>query len=744
MSAQNGYAYSFAIDRIASLAFTRIRSIANVTVNDGFDNTSIGYETGKSLLSEARRNIIIGDHTGSACTTGSDNVFIGADAALALTVGGSTVVIGSEALPVGTTCTQNVGVGKGVFSLLTSGAHNTAVGYTSCNVTTGASNTVVGSEACPALTTGSNNTSIGKSSGSDLTTGSQNTFVGFKTGWSMAGVSRGTCVGYWTVPFGFGADNAINDDITLVGYYAGGGFPQAGTLFSIAGGTTVVGAEAGSFGPVGVSTEGTVCAGKLSAGQFVAPATGSVFLGSNTGYAGSANPNNVFNELHYCVVLGFRTAFSGYFGNPGGAALAETAYTTGTYENEDYVENQRITLIGRTVTDAEIDEGVSPERYPHNIVGIGRVDFNPAPFQVVLGGAGSRVCGYGAIVLGFGAGDNALISTFNSGYVAHGHNPYSIIAGYRAARYTFGSRSVIMGENAHACDTLVAVGAEHFYPNSGSDVFIGSQVASEVYGFKSDTLVDAGGGEYTQLYSSGPGTYPEYESVVLGARACSSTPCMNFGQNVVIGADASFTSSHSVLLGAGASNADARLLTTAGDGHVIIGPYSASGSSAFSSATLFVSNGNTTSPLLSGAFDNDTMSNQSLQVNGDTNVVGDVTYTGTLSDARVKEKVTDVDADHVAADFAAVRFVSFKYKDGIDRKLDDTKQGTQLGVIAQEVHSLFDGRIVKHDASSDLLRVDYTRLMTAFLVCTQQVSKSLDTLDMCVADLKSDFGCAFG
>lgn len=703
--AQGSSTFSFAIDRMAAVRMLSVRSLGDVNVLDSYDNVKIAPEAGRALLSSARRNFMCGYRCGWRCETGSDNTMMGYTTGYTVVSGGSNSVLGSKAGLV-LTGSSNVGIGAECMATLTTGTANTCVGESALSLTTGSRNVACGQTSMNQSTECDDCTCVGVGAGYAITTGSQHTCVGRNAGYTITTSDRCTAVGFEALGVS-GGPAAANDDITAVGYRAGGQSWQK-TGRENGGGATYVGHSCSTYTPVGITTNGDTCVGASAGAFFAAPSTSCSFYGGFSGYFSTAGNSDYLEGV---VMLGWATGSYAVFGNRGGSGLSESAYTTGTYTGSGWEENQRIVLLGRSDT--------NQVAIPTNTVGIGVCDFNAAPFQAVLGGGGAAARGFGCVTMGFDAQDGAYQSTEISGYVGVGHFPYAVVIGDKAARRTFGQRSVIIGDNAMTCGTLNGPGGSDYYPGSGDDVFIGSNVASEVYGARSDFLVVDGFGNYPDLIQEGVGNYPVLSSVVIGADACSdaSAPCVNFGYNVVVGAGANYTSSHSVVLGAGASNADARFLSNP-EGSVVIGKDTASAHSAFTSGTLMIANGNTTSPLIEGVFDNATPANQTLTCAADVTVEGDCTVLGTLSDERVKRDIAPLDTDALAEAFDAIPFKSFDYTCFENRK-------GCYGVVAQDVIDVLQGKLVSLCSQKDLLKVDYTLMMTLWLATLQQTAHAL-------------------
>lgn len=121
----------------------------------GWDNTTVGFETGYNLSSDALGNTGIGNRNFKGSSTGDYNVGIGYSA---LETGGS-------------------------------GSNNIAIGYQSLKSTsiTGSKNIAIGDNvaASTGLTSGTQNVVIGHDAGTGITSGSRNVLIGYNVGTSL-------------------------------------------------------------------------------------------------------------------------------------------------------------------------------------------------------------------------------------------------------------------------------------------------------------------------------------------------------------------------------------------------------------------------------------------------------------------------------------------------------------------------------------------------------------------------------
>lgn len=216
----------------------------------GTNNSFFGYNSGRSVTSDAVSNSFFGEHSGQATTAGdnntatgsralyantwgSDNTAVGFESLYSNNGGGGNTAMGNEALRYNTsgglntgigyramyfnrTGRANVGVGPWALGMCTDGDENTAVGNFALWSTTGSFNTALGSEAGSSNYTGSYNTSIGAYAFIDNTTGTNNTSTGYQS-------MKSNESGHFNSAFGIQAliDNETGSLNSAFGAYAG-------------------------------------------------------------------------------------------------------------------------------------------------------------------------------------------------------------------------------------------------------------------------------------------------------------------------------------------------------------------------------------------------------------------------------------------------------------------------------------------------------------------------------------------
>ena len=178
--------------------FVGVETGQNITPNyvntEGFYNTSIGHQTGKSL-STGRGNSLYGAGAGFAFKHGQDNVFIGSNAGGLVDTSDLLTFVGSYS------GFNNNGENNSFFGAYSgnsnkSGHGNTFLGTNSGKVNiSGTNNTFTGINAGSTNQNGSFNTYIGQYSGYENVTGGRNTFLGGGAGRKQEG-SYNTMIGF--------------------------------------------------------------------------------------------------------------------------------------------------------------------------------------------------------------------------------------------------------------------------------------------------------------------------------------------------------------------------------------------------------------------------------------------------------------------------------------------------------------------------------------------------------------------
>jgi trimeric autotransporter adhesin len=179
----------------------------NLTITNPVDVTGVGatinipsdgaYKIGgTNILRTKTTNILVGDFTGSAITTGNYNYFAGVGAGNANTSGNGNAFFGLSAGLSNTTGSYNNFSGLEAGRSNTSGDYNvffgTSSGYSN---TVGASNIFFGSYAGRSNINGNNNLFFATSAGYNNVSGSDNVFLGQSSGIANTTGSSNICIG---------------------------------------------------------------------------------------------------------------------------------------------------------------------------------------------------------------------------------------------------------------------------------------------------------------------------------------------------------------------------------------------------------------------------------------------------------------------------------------------------------------------------------------------------------------------
>ena len=280
----------------------------------GTSNVALGNNAGLVLEAGAQNNVLIGDDTGDAVTTGDHNTLIGCSAGGDISTASynvnigylagsgsneaSTVIIGADAasastgpgfgsVGIGYQCMRNaqlsayrnVGIGYRTFLSLSTGDNNVAIGYnasystnTGDNIAIGAycldgtdggsgKNVAIGAYAMTSnLTTGCfANVALGYRAGNQITSGNDNVLIGYDAGDQITTGSDNVAIGYQAL------DNINTENYNVaIGHSALGGASssnystavgyRAGLLISTGSHNTILGSYTGNQGGLDIRT----------------------------------------------------------------------------------------------------------------------------------------------------------------------------------------------------------------------------------------------------------------------------------------------------------------------------------------------------------------------------------------------------------------------------------------------------------------------------------------------------------
>ncbi len=605
------------------------------SITTGSDNVFMGYQSAY-YNKTGTNNVVIGRRAGfgSSGNSYSDNVFIGYHSGYTANTGGNNVCIGYEAGHEITTGTLNVIIGSSAAYYMTNPASNVAIGYYAMRYNvTGAGNTCVGDEAGHGVTANSfgSGTFLGYRAGFSMTTGSANTFLGYIAGFSNADGHSNVAIGYSALYWNEAGDYNI-----------------------------CIGREAGR-GVTGNSNFNNIYIGRQAGYSVLTGGDNNVCIGYQAAYAGTTNIDSVcighsasyFNQTgDYNIVIG-KEAGKGVTGNSY-AQNVFIGYRAG-YVNTTGQEN---VIIGYAAG----------------------FDNNTGLQNVFMGAsAGSNnTSGDSNVYLGYQAGYNTQAGNYNvaigreagKGVASNSYSNNTFVGYYSAYTITTASQLVVIGYNAGKAIT-----------SGGNNTFIGSECAYSFESGMSNTVVgqkafyynisgnyntvmgrDAGRGASAQNYSNN--TFVGYQSG-YSATTGNNTVAMGFSAgysnetghyNVAMGSSAGYSNEaghYNVVIGyqagkgvTGNSYASnifigyrAGYVITTGGSNIAIGHQSGytnatgagnvfigyrAGYNETGSNKLYIENSNSATPLIYGEFDNNF-----LRVNGDFDVTGNLTVSGT-------------------------------------------------------------------------------------------------------------------
>lgn len=305
----------------------------------GDHNVALGTYAGSALTrtgaTDAKRNLLLGYHTGIIMSTASYNTCIGSDAGAAITTGGYNVFVGFEADGAATTNNQ-IAIGRATKSYgqyaVAIGADCNACGFdVSLGYEAGSSDTLGRNVAIGAETgtsaSGAGNVSIGSFAGNNLArTGASdaqyNTFIGYG-----AGETATTAVGNIAIGYNSAVGGALNYQVAM-GYAA-----------------TANGADAIAIGRNAYSKAGLISIGYGAGSSAVRDDSHNICIGTNSGntmgdYAGAfynvligTNAGTALTSGGYTVCMGYNAGLAISTGSTNACLgyQAGNSITTGSY-----------------------------------------------------------------------------------------------------------------------------------------------------------------------------------------------------------------------------------------------------------------------------------------------------------------------------------------------------------------------------------------------------------------------------
>jgi len=277
-------------------------------------NLVMGVGSGGVIAAGGLDNVVIGNDSALALTTGDDNIIIGSSAGLLLDTGATNVMIGLTAGDVATTAANSVFIGNNAGGGVTTAAGTTAIGS--------------GAGASGAALTGASNVMIGVSAGGILTGAStENVLIG--TGAGGGGGDRNVAIGayagdvlatgaYGNVSVGYRAGNAISTGgaNVAIGADAGSGITTGSCNIAVGNEALYKGSTTGNY---------NVVIGKSAGTYMTGAATNNILVGAYAGYTGTTATDN--------TIMGYKTGYYNDTGSHNFISGNKAAYylTSGSY-----------------------------------------------------------------------------------------------------------------------------------------------------------------------------------------------------------------------------------------------------------------------------------------------------------------------------------------------------------------------------------------------------------------------------
>ena len=449
----------------------------------GYQNISLGNNSGASLASGGNYNTFIGRECGRYMTTGdynialgyeslkwsgtsSYNVALGFECLTNVSSGAQNIGIGKSALRYGTvTGADNVAIGNNALYSLTSGAENVAIGNVAGQfLTTATNNTMVGRYAGNDVTSGDSNSMFGASSGSEITTGEKNSCLGGQAGLKISSGNNNTCVGY-NAGYNGTTDLTTGSNNTIIGY---GATPSSATVSNE---ITIGNSSITKFRIPGANINFVLKA-------YQSPTDGKVLTADANGEAGWETPNEskfYYNASKSSIYSpGFGTSYSSVTsGYQSGGGYDN--FVMGRLAGNSLTSGGKNVLIGNQagqnhITDAEYNTAVGL----YSIQNLSGDENTALGYQALTGphNSGNGSTGYGNTAVGYNAGyanstgyNNTYIgrtagSTVNTGnnnicigYQSGGASSQSGNIGYNSSTICLGNNSI---GNFYCADTSIS------------------------------------------------------------------------------------------------------------------------------------------------------------------------------------------------------------------------------------------------------------------------------------------------
>ena len=536
--------------------------------------------------------------------TGSGNLRFGPSSGLqALTTGDQNTAIGSRVLENATTARNNVAIGADSMRFGTAGESNMAIGnFTLMDNTTGIGNVAIGDGALQNNTTGGQNVSIGSQSGTSNVTGSRNVFIGDQAGFNETTSDNlyisNTNTATPLIKGKFDSSGGTAGTLTLNGTTTANGTITA-TSFITSGGTSaqfVKGDGSLSAGGGGDLTSGPIRSTSGTSSINAANQTGTgdvIVVNTDPTIATKLIVEGTASGGSITITKGLTKTLSSNIGI--GASTNLGALTTGV--NNISFGNGALD----SVTSGSSNIGISSNALQKNTTGNQNVGIGVNALANQTTAAANNVVGSNAglsITTGgtnAGLGSSAIVST---------------VAG--EGQVSIGGQS--LRESTSAVATFGAITA-------GSGYTDGTYSAVEL---------DV---DYTRPYESVLGTFRPTADITVAGGAVTVVTLVAIGKGIRSGAVCTIRATGApagLLTGSGFSipvatltsatqntavGFDAGRLNVTGSRNVFLGH--SAGRSETTSDNLYISNTNTSTPLIKGKFDSAGGNAGSVRIYGD-------------------------------------------------------------------------------------------------------------------------------
>ena len=666
---------------------------AGTDITDSDGGTFFGHQAGANVTS-GNNNVAVGYVSILENTTGTENTAIG-NYSMQRSTGSNNTAVGSFALR-GVSGSSggggNTAVGAYALDAYTSSSNNTAVGWRAMSAkTSGDGNTAIGKDALRLNQTGGENTIVGEAA-ADSNTSNRNTVIGKNALYSNTGGYDNVVIGRYAMMLSNSGNSLSTQGCTVIGtnaMYTGGGDGNiaigaaAAYNFTSAHNNTVVGGAAFDANTTGNYTVaiGNNCLGAFnnSAAELVAIGSQcavSLTSGNESVYIGRECASNITGGA-YNVIIG-KGAMAG---------------STGSNVHSNVVLGRS---AGRLITSS------------NNIV-LGReaaYDMTSGNENIIMGheAAYNLTTGGHNIIMGYQAAKNKVLTSSSNVMIGsdvckdiHASSG-SIVA---IGRYALDAYDGYGGGSFGGWTVAIGTGAMGVNRNTRHSVCIGNNAGGNWN--PTEGNLHEGGCVFIGGSAGGDGPTTATAAVVVGRNAYSSGNNKTGANNVAIGVrslEQATSGQHNVCMGTFAG-----YRITTGNNNVMIGylagyAYDTTNGTQTGSQNTMIG-GYTKASAQGTTYENcwgygvTGKGTNTSMVKGSSGVYqqNNSSSWSTTSDIRIKKNVVDNNVGLDAIEKIRVRNFEYRTKEEITdfenpEAVVCDKTGTQLGVIAQEIHEV--------------------------------------------------------